>query len=215
MTPKTRTTTSPGEAAVVVAICFGWAIFNSLSSVSAGFSNGTFSDAVAVQMSVFEALCAVLALLFLRFRGYAAGALYPEPTLMGALVAVGLYAACVLAGHLVVSPFYSADLERPISDLVEGSRMSVGALVPLAMVNGAFEEVFLLGFLQRGLLPYGNSGAVGVPLLVRVTYHLYQGPLGALSVAAVGVVLGLAYLRRGVLFEPVFAHVLADIVPFL
>lgn len=199
----------------MVAICFGWAIFNSLSIVSYGFNSGRFSDTVAIQMAVFEAFAAILALLFLHFRGYAAGMLYPEPTFRGTLVGVGLYAACVLVGHLVVSPFYSADLQRPVADLVQGSRISVGALIPMAMVNGAFEEVFLLGFLQRGLLPYGSSVAVGVPLLVRVTYHLYQGPLGALSVATVGVVFGLTYLRRGVLFEPVFAHVLADIVPFL
>lgn len=41
---------------------------------------------------------------------------------------------------------------------------------------------FWLGYLVRGFAAVGASFAIGLSLLVRVLYHLYQGPLGAVSV---------------------------------
>jgi membrane protease YdiL (CAAX protease family) len=46
-------------------------------------------------------------------------------------------------------------------------------------------------------------------------YHIYQGPVGALSVLVFGLVLSLFYLRTGRLFPVVVAHVIADVAPFL
>jgi membrane protease YdiL (CAAX protease family) len=83
------------------------------------------------------------------------------------------------------------------------------------MVNGTYEEVFLLGFLQRGLRSYGLSIAVGVAVLVRVLYHLYQGPVGTLWVLGFGAVFSLYYLRSEQLWPPAFAHILWDIIPLM
>ncbi len=91
--------------------------------------------------------------------------------------------------------------------------VSLASTVLFAMVNGTFEEIFLLGVLARGLRGYGLSVAIGVSLLVRVLYHLYQGPLGAVSVLAVGLTFTLFYLRGEQLWPPVLAHILLDIVP--
>lgn len=55
---------------------------------------------------------------------------------------------------------------------------------------------------------------VGVPLLVRVLYHLYHGPVGALWILTFGLVFTAFYLRSVNLWPPVLAHVLWDIVPF-
>ena len=93
--------------------------------------------------------------------------------------------------------------------------ISTVGVILVVVVNGTFEEVFLLGFLQRGLQARGTSIALGVTLLVRVLYHLYQGPLGALSILAFGLVQGLWYARSKRLWSPVFAHIMCDIVAFL
>ena len=93
--------------------------------------------------------------------------------------------------------------------------LTLPANVLMAMVNGTYEEVFLLGFLVRGLRGWGLSSALGTMLLVRVMYHLYQGPIGALWVFGIGLTFGIYYVRSGNLWPPVFAHVLWDIVPFV
>jgi membrane protease YdiL (CAAX protease family) len=128
---------------------------------------------------------------------------------------VALYVIAEFAAWVAVSPF-AADFDaQPISFIMEKSSVSMAMVVPMAMVNGMYEEVFLLAFLARGLRRYGTSIALGVSLLVRVLYHLYQGPVGAVSVLAFGGVLSVFYLRTGRLFPVVFAHILADIVPFV
>lgn len=86
----------------------------------------------------------------------------------------------------------------------------MGALLLLSLVNGVYEEVFLMAFLQRGLRRLGGSNAVGVVLLVRMLYHTYQGPLGLLAVAIFGLVVGIYYWRSGRLFPVIVAHIVAD-----
>jgi membrane protease YdiL (CAAX protease family) len=78
-----------------------------------------------------------------------------------------------------------------------------------------FEELFLTGYLLRALIRFGASIAIGVPVLVRALCHLYQGPLGTMSVIGAGVVLGAYYWRKRQLWPVVFAHIFADIAGFI
>lgn len=218
MTPLhagTRTTTTPFEAAAIVAICFGLMIWQSLQAVAAGFPSGPFTDAGSYWLVATEVVFGVIALLVLHARGFAVGSLYPTPTLRGALAGAALYVVATLVAMASEAPFASAAAPQPIDSMVSDARLSMSAIITLAVVNGTFEEVFLLGFLTRGLRSFGLGMALGVALLVRVLYHLYQGPLGALSVLAFGLVLSLYYVRSLALWPPVFAHILADIVPFV
>jgi membrane protease YdiL (CAAX protease family) len=65
------------------------------------------------------------------------------------------------------------------------------------------------------LIRFGASIAIGVPVLVRALCHLYQGPLGTMSVIGAGVVLGAYYWRKRQLWPVVFAHIFADIAGFI
>lgn len=212
---RTRTTTTPGEAVGVSAICFGWAIMVSSQSVAAGFQSAAFTDANMLGLIWMEVVLGSVALLTLHVRGFAIPSLYPHPTLVGVGHGMGLYVVSLIASWVAVAPFAMGQPTQPIETMVSSASVSLSSVVSAALVNGAYEEVFLLGFLMRGLRGYGLSIAVGVSLLVRVLYHLYQGPLGAVSVLAFGLVLSLYYLRTRALFPVVFAHVLADIIPFV
>ncbi|MGZ5735636.1 MAG: CPBP family glutamic-type intramembrane protease [Burkholderiales bacterium] len=79
--------------------------------------------------------------------------------------------------------------------MVQDARVSLPVVVSMAMINGTYEEVFLLGFLLRGLRQFGFSLTVGVPLLIRVLYHLYQGPVGAMWILGFGLLFSLYYFR--------------------
>ena len=114
----------------------------------------------------------------------------------------------------VTTPFAAQVNDQPIGRMITESRMSIPVVIVFAMVNATFEEIFLLGALVRGLRGFGLSIAIGLPLLVRVLYHLYQGPLGAIWILCFGLLFSITYVRRPVLWAPVFAHVLWDIVPF-
>lgn len=211
-----RIDTTPVEALVVTGVCFGWAIWGSLWTVLAGYPDlGGFTDAGAWQTVVTELACAAIALVVLYVRRYDVATLVPEVTLRDTLLGLALMVVANWAGWQVLEPFLAGHGEQPIERIAQATTISAPAVLAVSFVNGTFEEVFLLGFLQRGLQARGLSIALGVTLLVRVVYHLYQGPLGALSILAFGLVQGLWYAHARRLWSPVFAHIMCDIVAFL
>jgi membrane protease YdiL (CAAX protease family) len=211
-----RIDTTPVEALVVTGVCFGWAIWVSLSTVLAGYPDvGGFTDGGAWTLVVTELVCAAIALVLLYLRRYDVASLVPEVTLRDTLAGLALMLVASWAGWLAAEPFAAGLGQQPIERMAQATTVSAPAVLVMSFVNGAFEEVFLLGFLQRGLQARGLSTALGVTLLVRVLYHLYQGPLGAVSILAFGLVQGLWYARSKRLWSPVFAHIMCDIVAFL
>ena len=210
-----KTTITLAEAAVLSFICFGFMIFVSVHAMMNAFPEHPFSDANMLYLVVLELIFGAAGLLYLRARGFDLASLAPRPRVLGAVTGVGLYATACFASFMITSPFAGSLSAEPIGRMISASALSLPVIVLFALVNGVFEEMFLLGVLARGLRSYGLSIAIGLPLLVRLTYHLYQGPLGALSIVAFGIVLTAYHLRFQTLWPPVFAHVLADIVPFL
>ncbi len=189
-------------------------IAGSIDAVANGFPSSAFTDAGIYALVFTELVLATTALLILRARGYELAPLLPHPTLRGCVVGVILAFVAALGANIITLPFGPEGM-APAQQMLEESRLSLGAIILLAMVNGPFEEVFLLAVLTDGLRRHGASIALGVPLLVRVSYHLYQGPTAALWVGVFGLVLALYWLRYRQLWPPVFAHILWDIVPFV
>lgn len=206
-----RSILTMAEAAIVSVLCFGVFIATSTQAVLAGFPAARFSDAGNEWSIVVEAILALAALLYLRMRNFDTASLYPRPTLRESLMGLVAFALSWLIGLAVTAPLATA--EQPLLVDFSYSASSLPLIVLFAMVNGAFEEVFLLGVLVRGLRGYGLSIAIGVPLLVRVSYHLYQGPVGVVWVLVIGLTFTLIYLRLGRLWPLVLAHILWDIVP--
>ena len=216
MTTTRRIETTPVEALAVVTLCFGWAIWSSLQAVLQGFPVGHgFTDAGLFHIVGFELVLGTLALTLLWRRGYDVASLVPRVSWAGTAVGLGLALLAGQAEVLATSLAPAGQPEQPIAQMMHVSSISAPALLLMALVNGTFEEVFLLGFLQRGLQAHGLSISLGLMLLVRLSYHLYQGPLGALAVLGYGGVMGLYYARFQRLWPAVLAHIFWDIVPFL
>lgn len=215
MTQSQRTSTTPLEALLVTGMAFGLFIVSSVQAVSANFASAAFSDNSLLWIAGVELMLSAAAVTFLYLRGFAVATLMPAPTFKGTITGIGLFFAAWLIGQIVVAPFVGGQPQQPIEVMVNEARVSVPIVVTMAMVNGTFEEVFLLGFLLRGLRGYGLSVALGITLLVRVLCHLYQGPLGCLWVVGFGFTFAVCYMRSTQLWPPVFAHILWDIIPFL
>lgn len=205
---------SPVDAFIVVLICFGWYIAHSIDVVAGGWREMRFDGNAAWDIVVTDLGLAACTLLLLRVRGVRLGGLVPQPSLRGSAVGVALYVAMVIAHVLVTAPFHGYGSD-PIVAMTADMRVPVLAALALALVNGTYEELFLLGVLANGLGRFGAAVSVGVPLLVRTSYHLYQGPVAALGVAAIGLVLGLFYQRSRWLWPAIFAHILADALAFV
>jgi uncharacterized protein len=209
----TRTTLTLTEAAIVIAICFGLFVVWSLDAVVRNFPAVPFADAETLFVLIVELVLAAAAVAYLRSRGFDLGSL--RPTLAWRSLAIGavLYVATLLPYWLAYGLLSPGP--QPVDEMVNASRLSPAVVVAFALVNASFEEVFLLGVLTRGLRSFGLGIAVGVPLGVRMLYHLYQGPMGAVSIVLFGGALAVYYVATRDLMAPIVAHVIGDIAPFL
>src|SRR5580698_3493492 len=170
------------DAAIVTAICFGWFILISVDAVARGFPTPPFTDDSFLEMIFLELILSAFALYFLRSRGYPLRQLLPAPSAVGTLAGLVLFLFAALFAGILTALTQQDFHDQPIGEIMSNTRVSLLPIVGVSVVNGTYEEVFLLGYLQRTLLSHGNAFAVGAVLLVRMLYHLYQGPAGAVSV---------------------------------
>lgn len=104
--------------------------------------------------------------------------------------------------------------DQPIPELVSGATISLPWLVGASIVNGSYEEIFLIGYLSSALEAFGAPLAIGVRVPVRVLYSLYQGPVGAISMLVVRVISAVYFWHTRKLWPVVFSHIFADVAAF-
>lgn len=56
---------------------------------------------------------------------------------------------------------------------------------------------------------------MNVSVAIRASYHLYQGPIGAISLVIVGLMLGWWFVRTGRLWPAIIAHGLIDLLALM
>lgn len=203
----------PREAIGIVLICFGWFILGTVMVMSSPgvFAAGRVNDNNFIEAVLVKLVFGATALAVLHTRAYPLYTLCPRPSWRGIQAGVGLYLCCGLLTTMAyrLVPPQGASM---MSDLVAAAHVSWYLVVPLALVNGSYDEIFLSAYLMRGLRRFGASTAIGISVLVRVLYSMHEGPMGALAAALFGVVLGIYYQYRGRLFPVVLANVIADVL---
>jgi membrane protease YdiL (CAAX protease family) len=198
---------------LVISICFGWFIFASIQSVLDGFPVTPFYDATLWGICLFEVLMTVVALTVLRLSGFNVRSLIPAPSARGTMHGAGIaLGALVLSWPLAA--LFGADhpaIEH-VTEMAAQSRVTLPAALAVSVVNGAYEEIFLCGYVLRAVERLGASMAIGLSTLIRLLYHLYQGPYGALAVVGFGLLASIYFWRTRQLWPIVFAHASTDLV---
>lgn len=200
------------DLAVITTICFGLFVVSSIDSVLNGLPAYQITNDALGATIVTEIGMAVFALAYLRVRGHHLHGLIPAPTLRGTVAGGWLY-LLVLALASAVQSLMALGMPalREHADIIQVAA-SPTMILAMSMVNAVYEEAFLLGFLQAALARTERHFAVGAVLLLRLSYHLYQGPVGVAFAAIFGAVIGYYYLRTRKLWPAVAAHIIADVV---
>jgi membrane protease YdiL (CAAX protease family) len=203
------------DKVIVTLICFGLFIVSSSYAVVAGFPTQPFNDTSAITTIIVEGIMAAAAVIFLRIRGYDLANLRSSPTFKGCLAGILLFAVGVVVDWLLKAILSSSYLaSQPIEQMVAKSTISFIPLIGMAIVNGFYEETFLLGYLQRALDGTGSFFAISAVLFIRMLYHTYQGPIAVISIVGFGFIIGLYFQRKKELWPAVFAHIITDFSGF-
>jgi membrane protease YdiL (CAAX protease family) len=215
----------PGvEFLIVVCGAFGMPIFSSIMALGGGGAAApagggalVFDDAVLIGIVVFELVQAAFLVWFLHVRGWTLGKVGLQITWrgtgMGWLLLVATYVAAMGAQYL-------AELAMPAHMQAAAQRyptadpdVNMQLVFIVSTVNGIFEELFVAGYIITALRETrGVWIAINVSTVVRLLYHLYQGPLGIVTIVPMGLLYGYVYARTRLLWPLIFAHVLIDII---
>ena len=93
----------------------------------------------------------------------------------------------------------------------------IPVLVLAAVGNALLEEVVMVGYLftRWGQAGWSTVAIVVTSALVRGSYHLYQGFGGFVGNVAMGLILGLVFVRTKRVMPLVIAHAVLDVVAFV
>ena len=166
---------------------------------------------------VVHEVCVAAALLWvLRTRGLDARRLAQRPSGADAVRGVGL-AFAVWAAYTALW-ITSALLVPGSTQGLRGAYRVDGPLgfeivLLVSVVNPIFEEGFVCGYVLSALTSkVGINAAVAVSVAIRLTYHLYQGPIALLSVIPMGAIHALWYAKAQRLAPIIISHAILDFV---
>jgi uncharacterized protein len=209
------------EFLIVITWAFGLPIFSSILSIGdSGItsSKAAYSNAMLVSVLMFELVQSLFLVWFLRVRGWTLEKIGLQVTLRGTVIG-GLLLGVLLLNNVLVSwlvQFLPLDMRQAIQQYpVAAKDLNMQLMFVVSVVNGAFEEVFVAGYVITALMPVrGMWAAINVSTGVRLLCHLYQGPIAFLVIVPMGLVFGYVFARQRVLWALIVAHVLIDIVAF-
>lgn len=206
---------NPLEFVLVVGIAFGqFSLFSILSLLSAPAGDATegvmFGRSHLTSVMSYELVVTPMLLMLLYRTGWrlehVGGGPRWEDVRRGAALACASYVV-----------FYLSALAATAVHAAQGEPDPQAAGLPLvaaaSLINGTFEELFVCGYVIRSLIGrFGPIAAMNVSTVIRVSYHLYQGPFAFVWVAMDGLLFGYCFLRWQRIWPLVCAHVALDFV---
>lgn len=209
------------EFCIVVGLAFGAFIFAEVFSLFHPHQGAHHNNVSLLILAIYEIALAIPLIAFLVMRGWTwqsfglTGA-SPLADAGGALLLLFVtYLAWFVIWNLTarLSP-QTAQTMVGISKNVIGPHIPPATSIFTAIVNGAFEELFVTGYVISALRREKKSllFSVNASTAIRLAYHLYQGPLGVLSIIPTGLIFGSWYARTNRLWPLIFAHILLDMI---
>jgi CAAX protease family protein len=208
------------ETSVVLVLAFGLPIVGSLYAlVSLERSTPPITSPHLLRLLVSELVLGALIASLLKVRGWTPTRLGLRPTwsdvVWGLLLVVASYVA-YYAVWIAVANLWSGFTRAVASTHLVAREIPLPISVAVSIVNPIFEEVFVCGYVIAALKGrIGTAGAVNVSMGIRLVCHLYQGPVGVVSIVPIGLVYAFYFARTGRLWPVILAHAVEDLLGLL
>lgn len=165
-------------------------------------------------LAVYELLVMAMLGAFLNARGWTFERMGMQVSLRDTVIGAGLTALIYVISMLIESlatSFAPATVEMARRMQLVAEPLGVGNVAFVSLINGVFEEVFVCAYVISALKDRrGVAFAINVSIGLRVGYHLYQGPLGAITIAPLGLLFAFWYVKSGRVWPLIVAHTALD-----
>lgn len=204
------------EFLIVVVWAFGQLIFASILSIGS-LSAEAYSNDALISLLIGELLQFAFLVWFLKVRGWTPGKLSLNFTIRGTALGLGLavatYAMFIVL-QLAAVHWLPIEMKTAAASYPQASKeLDLQVVFIASAVNGVYEELFVAGYVITALSPVrGPWVAINVSTGIRLLCHLYQGPIGILTIVPMGILYGWVYVRTRALWPLIVAHILLDVV---
>lgn len=208
------------DVVIISLILFGSAIWTStvifLNTPTEILEQGTTFTA----MDNWIGICTIvvelgISYLYLRWRNFDFSQWKYKITLPGTLAAVGIYLLLSMAMDVV--SIVSVGWAEATAYVGQGGFWSLLAEVDISLIlfsllNGTYEEIFFLG-VCTAVPERQRKGVLCYSLLIRFSFHTYQGIAAALGIGfVIGGIYYFLYRKKGEnLYPYMLSHAFADI----
>lgn len=208
---------TPGvEFLIVITWAFGLTIFTSI--VAMGVNPARIAHTHQSLIGAMVQMIAVGVVLgwFLKVRGWTLEKIGLAVTLRGTSWGLMLFVVCLallFAIRFVARFSFGLNFDELVERFPAAIDLDMQVAFLSSVVSATFEELFVAGYVITALsATRGPWMAVNVSTGLRVLYHLYQGPLGIVTIVPMGLLFGWLYVRTRQLWPLIVAHVLLEVV---
>jgi membrane protease YdiL (CAAX protease family) len=93
--------------------------------------------------------------------------------------------------------------------------MNIFLIIAVSIINPIFEEAIVVGYIIPVLKDRtGVLFAINISVLVRLLYHLYQGPIAAITIIPMGLIFAFVYTKWKNIWPLIIAHSIMDFIAF-
>ena len=212
---RIRRLTDRSEFFLVVTLSFAYFVGTSLTALLSGIRELELTTGRALRGIATEIAILLVVGWILRVRGWTLGRItapFSWSALIGGIPLFIAYYVLYATTMLVVLAFYSNAASLIRVRMVPHAPFAV--VLALILINSIFEEALVTGYVVAALSGQGAALAITASTLLRLLYHLYQGPVASLSILPLGLLFGAVYWRWKTLWPLVAAHTLANIAAF-
>lgn len=211
------------EVILVLVVIFGKYIYTShqnfISNYIIGSNNEpiiyTYSNAIFINILFYQVLFMILIFSFLKMRDWNVFDLFKgwsfRQVISGIIVFLIYYGIFYLWYILSNKINIIGHEDLPKLEVLESTSFTL-SLITMAIVNVLYEEIFLLGYLGSRLKKIGLTGFFIISLLIRISYHTYQGSAGMLMIAIFGGICTIFYIKYEKIMPILIAHSLLNIL---
>ncbi len=204
------------EFLFVITWAFGLEIFTAILALGGAVPEGAdaqLTNDLLVSFLAMKSVQFVVIMWFLRVRGWSLEKFGLRFSWRETLAGVALFAVAYLmaaGSEKLVATFLPAQAAALIARAPQvDAGFSMQLLYVTATAQGIFEELFVVGYIVTALAPVrGLWTAINVSTVVRLLYHLYEGPLGIAVQVPLGLLFAYVYVRTRALWPLILADVL-------
>jgi uncharacterized protein len=204
------------EPLIIVLICYGYFILGSILNFFFPQNTPAITNNSLSFLLIYEPIALGIVLVILRKKRWNYVDFNIQPTFymtgVGIILAFASYYSYYLL-YIISSAIIPSFYEISKQTVLVGENLNFGLVLLVSLINPIFEELIVVGYLIPVLEKMKSlTFAINVSVMIRLLYHLYQGPVGVVSIVPMGLLFAYWYAYKRNLWPLLIAHFIEDLL---